>query len=136
VDNSYAGADRRKNKRVRVSLSVIYRVNEPVTVRLLTANKEIKAIMLDLSPEGMSISTDYEIPVATILVMRFSLFKVEKEDVSFYGPVEITGEVKYNNKEDGQMRLGIEFVKIDEEDKRQIANFARMAQDMLQKGQK
>lgn len=122
-----SGNERRKLRRVRVSLSVTYRINEPVTVRLLTANREIKATMLDLSEEGMGILTDYDIPISTRLMMRFSLFKVDNKDVGFYGPVEIVGEVRYNIKTDGEYRLGIYFIKMNVQDKVEIANFAHAA---------
>lgn len=136
VENGFSGVERRRAKRVRVSLSVIYRVNEPLTVRLLTANQEIKASILDLGEGGMAIMTDYDIPLQTVLIMRFTLFKIDKDDVSFYGPVEITGEVRYNTKEGGQSRLGVKFIKIEEDDKREIANFAAMAMHLLNKDKK
>ena len=135
MESEYPGSERRKIKRVRVSLSVIYRVNEPLTVRLLTAEREIRATMLDLSEEGMAILTDYDVPVSTILLMRFTLFRVDKDDVSFYGPLEITGEVRDNVKKDGECRVGIRFLKIEEDDKREVANFAKMVMDVLTKGQ-
>lgn len=133
MEEQFPGSERRRSKRVRVSLSVIYRVNEPLTVRLLTADREIKATVLDLSENGMAIITDYDIPPVTQLLIRFTLFKVEREDVSFYGPVEIVGEVRYNTKRDGECRVGINFIKIEEEDKREISNFAKMALDLLDK---
>ncbi|MDD5730660.1 MAG: PilZ domain-containing protein [Candidatus Omnitrophica bacterium] len=131
MEESYSGAERRRTKRVRVSLSVIYRVNEPLTVRLLTADREIKATILDLSEQGMAIVSDYDIPKLSVVMMRFTLFKVDKEDVSFYGPVEIAGEVRYNQKDGDEYRLGIHFTKIDPEDKREIANFANTAIKLL-----
>ena len=136
MENAFLGDERRKSKRVRVSLSVIYRVNEPLTVRLLTANKEIKASILNLSDGGIAILTDYDVPVGTVLIMRFTLFKIDNEDVSFYGPVEITGEVRYNTKEEGQCRIGVQFTKIDEDDKKEIVNFSTMAIHLLNKDKK
>ncbi len=133
METDYSGAERRRGKRVRVSLSVTYRINEPLAVRLLTANKEIKATMLDLSKSGMAIFTDYEIPLNTVLMIRFTLFKVEKDDVSFYGPVEIIGEVKYCVKEVDECRLGIQFISISDKDKQEIDNFAAMAINLTKK---
>jgi c-di-GMP-binding flagellar brake protein YcgR len=68
--------------------------------------------------------------------MRFTLFKIDNEDVSFYGPVEIEGEVRYSIQEAGQCRIGVRFTKIDEDDKREIANFAAMAIHLLNKDKK
>lgn len=109
-----------------MSLTVIYRVNEPLSARMLTADKEIQATIKDLSESGMAILTDYPIAASTILLIRFTLFKVEKEDVCFYGPVEIMGEVRYSTPLDSDLhRLGINFIKIEEQDRREIADFVK-----------
>lgn len=131
MENQFQGNERRKVKRVRVSLSLIYKVNEPLTVRLLTAEKEIKAHILDLSQDGMAIFTDYQLPQDTVLLMRFTLYRVDRDDISFYGPVEIEGVVRYNMKENGASRLGIRFTRIEEADKREITNFAATALRLL-----
>ena len=136
MEDKLSGDEKRHSKRVRVSLSVVYRVNEPLTVRFLTGDREIKATILDLSEDGIAVSTDYDIPPTTVMAMRFTLFKIDKEDVSFYGPMEITGEVRYGFRKDGECRLGIKFVKIEEDDKREIANFINMARDLMDKEQK
>jgi c-di-GMP-binding flagellar brake protein YcgR len=131
MEGQFHGKERRRVKRVRVSLSLIYKVHEPLTVSLLTAEKEIKAHILDLSQEGMAISTDYHLPQDTVLIMRFTLYRVDRDDISFYGPVEIEGVVRYNVKENETSRLGIRFTKIEEQDKREITNFANMALRLL-----
>ncbi len=133
MGESFQGSDRRKAKRVRVSLSVIYRINEPLDVRFLTTNKEVKATMLDLSERGMAILTDLSVPINTVLLMRFTLFKVDAQDVSFYGPVEIEGTVRYSVKEGTEFRLGVEFTKIEAEDQKEISNFAQAAIAALNK---
>ncbi len=131
MNDEYSGSERRRFKRVRVSLTVFYRVNEPLTVRMMTKDREIKATIVDLSEGGMAVLTDYALPEATVLFIRFTLFKVDKEDVTFYGPVEITGEVRYNNLVDRDVyRLGISFTKITEQDKMEITNFVKMAMNM------
>jgi len=122
---------KRHFRRARVSLTVVYRANEPLSVRMLTADKEIQATMVDLSEGGMAVLTNYSLPQSSILLMRFTLFKIIKEDVSFYGPVSITGEVRYNTMVDKDLyRLGICFIKIEEQDKREIANFVQIASNL------
>jgi c-di-GMP-binding flagellar brake protein YcgR len=128
MDGEYSGVERRQFRRARVSLTVVCRINEPLSVRMLTADKEIQATMVDLSENGMAILTNYLIPGSTVLLMRFTLFKVNKKDVSFYGPVSITGEVRYSARIDKDLyRVGVCFTKIEEQDRREIADFAKTA---------
>jgi c-di-GMP-binding flagellar brake protein YcgR len=127
MDSEYSGEERRHFKRARISLTVVYRTNEPLSVRMLTADKEIQATMVDLSEGGMAVLTNYSLSQSTVLLMRFTLFKIDKENVSFYGPVSITGEVRYSTMIDIDLyRVGICFTKIEEQDKREIASFVQM----------
>jgi c-di-GMP-binding flagellar brake protein YcgR len=136
VENENPGNDKRRLRRVRVSISVIYRVHEPLTIRLLTSDREIRANMLDLTEEGLAILTDYDLPVSTIILIRFTLFRVDDDDVSLYGPVEIAGEVRYNANEGGEHRLGIRFTGISDEDKRQIGKFTARSLEKLDNGKR
>jgi len=118
--------EQRKFKRVRVNLSVIYRLARPAAMRLLIGNKEVKATMLDLSEGGISVLTNYDIPKVAALLIKFTLFKIENSDVCFYGPMKIGGEVRYNLPLGGnEYRLGICFKKINKQDKSEIANFVK-----------
>jgi c-di-GMP-binding flagellar brake protein YcgR len=75
--------------------------------------QDIEAKMIDISQGGMAMVTTYDIPVETILSMRFTLFNVEKEIVKFSGPLEVMGEVKSNIPiEKNEHRLGIYFRKM------------------------
>ena len=128
----YPDNNRRKFRRVRVNLTIIYRVDEPLSARLVVGGKEIEAAMLDLSEGGMSILTDYNLTASTIILIRFTLFKVDRQDVSFYGPVEIMGEVRYNTRlSNNEYRLGICFTRIEEKDKVEIRNFVDSAINLL-----
>lgn len=102
-------SERRKNRRMRLNCTVIYRLNEPVSTKFIVSGKDIEAKMLDISQHGMAMITNYDIPVATQLSMRFTILKVEKDIVNFSGPVEIAGEVRSNVTQDGGHRVGIFF---------------------------
>ena len=118
--------DQRRFKRIKVNLSVIYRLARPAAIRLLIGNKEVKATMLDLSEGGISVLTNYDIPKVTALLIKFILFKIENNDVCFYGPMKIGGEVRYNMPLGGnEYRLGICFKKINKLDKSEITNFVK-----------
>jgi c-di-GMP-binding flagellar brake protein YcgR len=126
--NISKGKDSRKFRRLRVNLSVIYRIDRPSSVRMLIGNREIRATMLDLSEGGLSLLTNYNIPVQSVLLLKFTLFKVENDDVSFYGPMSIDADVRYNIPLGGdEYRVGVRFIKIKNQDKFEIANFIKYA---------
>ena len=118
--------NKRISDRLRVNLSIVYRINKPITLRMMIGNKEIRTTMFDLSGGGLSILANRNIPAGALLLMKFTLFKVETDDVSFYGPMEILGEVRYSKHLAGsEYRLGIAFKRIAEQDKTEIDNFVK-----------
>lgn len=120
------GAERRKFKRLRVNLAVVFRINSNSRVRMSIENKDIRATMIDLSEGGVSILTNYDIPEQTLLQISFTLFKVDSDDVSFYGPMEIQGEVRYRQAlSNNEYRIGIAFNHIDREDQNEIVSFVK-----------
>jgi len=91
-------------------------------------NREINAIMLNLSEGGISLFTNYDIPISTLLSMKFILINehavLNEERVR---PMQITGEVRYSIAgERDERRLGIYFTQISEVDRRAIVNFVKM----------
>lgn len=111
--NTYCGQERRASKRVRMNCTVIYRADQPMDARFSVHGQDIHAKMLDISQKGMAMITDHDLPVFTVLSMRFTLLKVNEELVKFSGPMEITGEVRSNTSlTDCQYRLGINFTKM------------------------
>lgn len=122
----FPGMDRRHFRRIRASISVVYRIDGPLSVRMVTKERAVEATMLDLSEGGLAIATDYNLPVSTLLVMRFSLITVNKYGVGSYGPVEIEGEVRDSSvTQEGLYRIGIAFSKVSDEAKGRIADFVR-----------
>jgi|WetSurMetagenome_2_1015567.scaffolds.fasta_scaffold877750_2 hypothetical protein len=127
MGDKVSGGEKRKFKRIKVNLSVFFRLAKPATISLLIGNKEVKGTMLDLSEGGVSLLTNYDIPKATGLLIKFTLFKVEVSDVLFYGPMEIEGEVSYSlSLAKNEYRLGICFKKIKRDDLSEIANFIKI----------
>lgn len=118
--------------RVRVSLTVFFRINKPLTVQMVIGGKLIEATMVDLSEAGMAILTKHNIPTSSEMLIRFTLFRSDEQDIGFYGPVEIVGEVQYNNRlSENEYRLGVVFVKIDEKDKVEIKDFVKKTGNLL-----
>ena len=126
---AYKGFDRRKHRRLKVNFIIIYQVNKPVHVLMLIGGREIDALMLDLSEVGMAILTNYNIPVTTSLLIKFTFINVDTvlEDERVRS-MEIIGEVRNSSPEGrDEYRLGISFIKIAEKDKVAIANFVKMS---------
>lgn len=113
MESVYGGAERRNSKRVRMNCTVIYRTNEPPVSRFTMKGRDIEAKMIDIGQGGMAMVTNLDIPVSTVLSMRFALVNVDKEIVKFSGPLQVTGEVRSNAPlEKNEHRLGIYFKKV------------------------
>ncbi|MFC1658912.1 PilZ domain-containing protein [Candidatus Omnitrophota bacterium] len=129
MPSAYSGPERRRSVRIAVRFILTYQVHEPIKVRMWIGNKEVSALMLDLSPEGMAILTQYEIPLATILAMSFTLINLQAEKDKQMRSMGIMGEVRYASQEGYEQRLGISFTHIGKEDKVAIASFITAARN-------
>ncbi|MFA6217576.1 MAG: PilZ domain-containing protein [Candidatus Omnitrophota bacterium] len=135
MEDLFTGKDRRRHKRVKLSLTVVYRTKEPLEVRLKNEEREFQASLSDISEGGTCIITDVNIAVGTILWIRFTLAHVEQVKVNFFGTIEMLGEVRYNNPiKKNLYRLGISFTNVKDSFKHEIANFVDMVDDQLKKG--
>ena len=123
----YSGYDRRKYQRLDLNIVLLYRVNEPIVVRMQVGDKEVEATMLNLSEGGMGFLTNYNIPVGTELLIKFTLSRMDKEcKITFHGPMKIVGEVRSNFAlERSEYRLGVCFTKIALQDKTEIISFIK-----------
>ena len=130
----YGGKDRRRFKRVRVGVTVVYRKDAPLDVRIRNSDLESQAKMLDLSEGGMALVTNIEIPISTIMWVRFTLTKAEGKAINFYGDIELLGKV-CNSVSVGEnsYRLGIEFFEVKEKVINDIRNFVNALESGLDK---
>lgn len=111
--DTYTGQDRRTSKRLRMNCTVVYRSNEPSTTTVTLGDRDLHAQMLDISQSGMAMVTDTDIPISTVLSMRFTMLKVDNDVVKFTGPMEAVGEVRSSTEVDEHNhRLGIYFKKM------------------------
>ena len=122
---SYTGSDRRKLKRLAATFIVIYKADSPLHVRMMIGNRDIHAIMLNLSEGGMAFITNYNIPQGTRLSIQVILINEKAvKDEERVRPMQINGEIRYNIRgEKKEHRLGICFTQISDEYRRAIANF-------------
>ena len=125
----YSGAERRQFKRVGASFTVIYRINSPITVRMMLGDKEIDAIAMDLSEGGIAVLTKYEVLASSTVSIKFMVFNdaaVSSQKRS--RSMEVQGEVRYCfTVKGGAYRLGIRFIDISADDRTFIANFVKMS---------
>lgn len=119
-------AERRKAKRIPVNFIVTYQVFEPLKVRMFIGDREIYALMADLSEAGMAILTGEDIPPASVLLINFTLIDTTVASDQRIKRMEIISEVRYNIlREKNEHRLGIEFTQILEYDKTIISEFVK-----------
>ena len=127
MKNFNAGMDKRKSKRVSARFTIIYDVYKPLSASMRIGGKEVDALMLDLSSSGMAICTNYDIPVSTVLRMKFTLINRKAELESQVQTIELMGEVRYNVLwGNNEHRLGIMFTQIKEEDKKSIEDYVEI----------
>ncbi len=120
--------ERRRHQRLSVNFIVTFQVNQPPEVRMTIGGLDVDALMLDLSEGGMAITTDYELPSATLLYIYFTLINPFKSEEGRVNKMEILGEVRscIPMGEHKQHRIGICFTQIKEYDKNVISDFVRL----------
>jgi c-di-GMP-binding flagellar brake protein YcgR len=125
----YAGPERRRSTRLEVSFTVTYKIHRPPDIVMMIGGQEVYAVMLDLSKEGMAIVTEYEIPVKTVLFIKFTLINLKADDEERTRNMEIMGIVKHIKPyEKKDFRMGIAFTEISQEDKRFLDKFTKEAE--------
>lgn len=129
MQDANPGSERRKFKRLKATFILTYQINHPLSLRAnIGWDTDVVAVMLDLSQEGIAISTNYDIPVATIILMKFTLINMQAQGDERTKSMKIIGEVKSNVLlAKFEHRLGIYFTQISEEDRTAITNFVKMA---------
>ena len=69
------GQDQRKYRRIKASFAARYCVRSPFEERLAFGEKERDVIAYDLSVGGLSLWTDYPLPIGAGIVIQFRLVK-------------------------------------------------------------
>ena len=129
MNDGFAGSEKRASKRLKANFTLIYQVNKPPTVVMnIGYGREIEALMLDLSEGGMAILTNYDIPKATVLLIKFTLINRALEGDNRIIKMNMTGVVCYNSlSENEEHRLGIHFMQISEKDRKAIVDFIKLS---------
>lgn len=118
-----SGAEKRKSRRVEVLFDLVYKVGATPAVSVKVGDKDKYATTMDISEGGMAIMTDYSVPVLTELDITFHLIYKDHQTP----PMSAIGRVCYISVAANRKgyRLGIEFIKIKDEDRKRIIDFVR-----------
>lgn len=118
------GLEKRKFKRIKVNFTAIFRIDKPIYVRMMVGNREVDGALLDLSEGGLCILTPFDIPPATVLLIKFVLIDAQGQKEKQIAKMDVVGDVRYNilfaKKEH---RLGVSFTQISDKDRKTIAEF-------------
>jgi len=118
--------ERRKGARIKTCFTVAFTLSKNVEMKMQVKDKEVSAIMMDLSQYGMAILTSENIPPATKLFMQFTLINEFESKSNQTRVIEIEGEVKNSTSlEEKNYRVGIVFSNLSDEDSYIIGNFVR-----------
>ena len=127
LDKQDSSHERRRHKRFKIHLDVLFRIDKPPFARISLGEKEIESIALDLSEGGIAILSEHDIPVLSLLSIDLRLDRPSrKAKAKSFDLIKIEGRVQYNLlTEDGKHRLGIIFLDIGKEDTEKIAAFVK-----------
>ena len=117
--------EKRLFKRIADSFFVTYKVKAPFEVHIQYRDKDCEAIAEDLEEGGMGLLTNFDIPVGTLIHLKFRLFNatalLESEKSRLF---MLDGEVRYKVfTQDNAYRLGVRFMDISSQDKAFIARY-------------
>ena len=125
MDFVYDGKDRRRHKRVRVNFISSYEIREPISLRVSIPESEIYTCMYDLSEGGLSIATQYDITLSSVLVFKFVLINLLAfRPINRSLSLTLVGQVVYNNMlEKNERRVGVYFKDINDKERKSISDF-------------
>lgn len=112
----------RKVLRRQVEVSVNLKVHESSAKEVMFLDKQIKAKTSDVSNNGLGIYSPIYIPEGACLEMELEStpFFAEKK-----GPVHLVAKVTTSIMTGDKYRVGLQFVKISDEDKEAIINYIK-----------
>lgn len=119
--------EKRKHKRVPVFFAMLYAVKLPIAVRIYVGGLERPAVAQDIGVGGLALLTNFEIPINSLLVVKFTLaneavLNIQERTHSF----ELDSQVCYClPAESGSYRLGVSFVNIVSSESLFISNYIK-----------
>lgn len=119
------GKNQRKSERMDAAFTLNYSIEKPYDLRIrLGLPDETNALMQNLSDTGTAIITKYDIPIGTLLRIKFNLFNLHLSGEKRLRRMEIISEVVSKaTLADGGYKIGVRFNNISDEDKAAISDF-------------
>jgi c-di-GMP-binding flagellar brake protein YcgR len=117
--------EKRKYPRIGLDTTIRYRIKKPRSILVLLGDEEVKAAALDLSEEGLALTTECDLPLGTNISVNFNLIDTSiANHLCSSEPLEVFGQVRSNIPAEGnQHRLGVRFMDIEPGSKNLIRNF-------------
>ncbi|MFH1360673.1 MAG: PilZ domain-containing protein [Candidatus Omnitrophota bacterium] len=114
--------ERRRYKRLRLTLSVMYWIESPAYVKRILQSRIYEGRTVDLSEGGVALAVNHYLPLRTKLCLRFVLIEASSTgDAHFYNTLEIAGEVRSTvTSVHHEYRLGVCFEGLSFEKRRRI----------------
>jgi c-di-GMP-binding flagellar brake protein YcgR len=117
--------EKRKHRRIPVSLSLLYNVKLPIAVRLHTGNIERPAFVQDISEGGLGLLTNSEIPPEALLKVKFSLTNKNEQGAKKTQNFELDVQVCYCMRVKNAYRVGVSFVNIVMSERLFVSNYIK-----------
>ena len=119
--------ERRKFKRMRIGLGVVFRIVEPQSVRDFLGEEDFESQTLNISESGAAVIFDSYVPIGTRLFVKIVLFEADPMgSVKFFEPLQLVARVCSSFiQSDYQYRLGLSFYELDEKQKEILSDIVR-----------
>jgi len=120
------GIEKRRHKRGGAKFFLEYKVCSPFEVVTMVGGDNNTSVMTDLSESGAAFLTEYNLPVGTVLEIKFTVITRDYTGGSKHQKIIIRSEVKNSTPmgKDGY-RVGIEFINVDAEKKNILDSFVK-----------
>jgi PilZ domain len=119
--------EKREHKRLPVSFPVLWTVKTPFMVRVRIGDSIHSAVAQDIGEGGMALLTNFEIPVDTLLSLKFTIVNeviLSSQDCMHY--FELDAQVCYSARTEGNAyRIGVSFLNILPSGRLFIVNYIR-----------
>ncbi len=123
------GRDRRRFRRTKDAATIFYHIKSPANVFMQYGGAEFNAIATDISQDGIGLLSSHELPLHTVLAIRFVLLDTQSTDYNErMKSIEVEGEVKYIvfAVKEKSFRVGAQFMNLTKEHKDFISLFVKM----------
>ena len=127
--NENQWTEKRQFQRAKIIFAVMYKVNSPLTVRMMIGDKKEAALALDISAGGMGLLINSNIPISTKVTVKFAMVNLAAHRIKDqYRSMELEGEVRYSFylEEKYAYRVGIRFNHISNDERNFIADFVKV----------